>query len=63
MMEAQGGFRQDRRCADQVFVLRNVVEFRKKEKAANIFSLLGCEESIRFGLEGRVVAKDEEVWD
>ncbi len=40
MKEAQGGFRKDRGCADQIFVLRTVVELRKKQGLKTVVTFL-----------------------
>ena len=32
LTEAQEGFRSERRCADQILILRGMCELRKKEK-------------------------------
>ncbi len=36
--EAQGGFRKDRRCVDQIFVLKRVVELRKKRRLKRVLA-------------------------
>ncbi len=40
MREAQGGFRKDRRGADQIFVLRSVMELRKKQGLDTVIAFL-----------------------
>ena len=40
LKEAQGGFRSGRSCADQVFVLRNVLEMRRKQGLDSVVAFL-----------------------
>ena len=40
MKEAHGGFRKGRGCADQIFVLRSVVELRKKQGLKTVIAFL-----------------------
>ena len=40
LTEAQGGFRSERRCADQILILRGVCELRRKEKKGTYMAFL-----------------------
>ena len=40
LTEAQGGFRSERRCADQILILRGVCELRRKEKKGTYVAFL-----------------------
>ena len=40
LKETQGGFRSGRSCADQVFVLRNVLEMRRKQGLDSVVAFL-----------------------
>ena len=40
MKEAQGGFRKGRGCADQIFILRSVVELRKEQGLKTVIAFL-----------------------
>ena len=42
LKEAQGGFRSGRSCADQVFVLRNVLEMRRKQGLDSVVAFWKC---------------------
>ena len=40
LTEAQGGFRSERRCADQILILKGVCELRRKEKKGTYIAFL-----------------------
>ena len=40
LSEAQGGFSSERRCADQILILRGVCELRRKGKKGTYMSFL-----------------------
>jgi len=40
LTEAQGGFRSERRCADQILILRGVCELRRREKKGTYLAFL-----------------------
>ena len=40
LTEAQGGFRSERRCADQILILRGVCELRRREKKGAYLAFL-----------------------
>ena len=40
LTEAQGRFRSERRCADQILILRGVCELRRKEKKGTYMAFL-----------------------
>ena len=60
--EAQGGFRKGRGCADQIFILRSVVELRKKQGPKAMITFLdvrkACDTMWR-EFEGLHVEEDE----
>ena len=45
MKEAQGGLRKGRGCADQIFVLRSVVELRKKQGLKTVIAFLDAKKA------------------
>ena len=45
LTEAQGGFRSERRCADQILILRGVCELRRKEKKGTYMAFLDVSEA------------------
>ena len=68
LTEAQGGFRSERRCADQILILRGVCELRRREKKGTYLAFLDVSKAYdtvwreglwrkmkQYGIEGKFI--------